>query len=75
MELNVKMPPLLSNQISNDIKITTFAAEDRQSNHSAGTAEIQVITTMIQQNMNPLKMQHHFQISACTSCCDTYKLN
>jgi hypothetical protein len=48
MELNVKPPPLLSHQISNDIKITTFAAEDSLSNHSAGTAKIQVITTLIQ---------------------------
>lgn len=60
MKLNVKPPPLLSHQISNDTKITTFAAEDRISTHSESTAKFQVLTTVIQQNMNPLKMQHYF---------------
>jgi len=50
------LPPLLSHHISNDTKITTFAAEDRLSNHSAGAAKFQVITKLVQQNMNPFKM-------------------
>jgi len=59
MELNMKRYPPVTHQISNDIKITT-AAEGSMSNHSAGTEKFQVITTLIQQNMNPLKMQHHY---------------
>jgi hypothetical protein len=51
----MKPPPLLSHQISNDTKITTFAAEHRLSTHSAGSAKFQVIITLIQQNMKPLQ--------------------
>jgi hypothetical protein len=61
-ELNMILSPLISHQISNDTKITIFAAEDILSTHPAGTEKFQVITTLIQQNMNRLKMQHHFKL-------------